>query len=34
MIARVFALARAPKGRLTLAALTIVFGVGLMSTAG
>ena len=38
MIARIFALARAPRGRLTLAAvlaaLTIVFGVGLMSTAG
>jgi ATP-binding cassette, subfamily C, bacterial CydC len=38
MMRRVFALARAPRGRLALAvvlaALTILFGVGLMSTAG
>jgi thiol reductant ABC exporter CydC subunit len=38
MIRRVFTLARAPRGRLALAAvlaaLTILFGVGLMSTAG
>ena len=38
MIARIFRLARAPRGRLALAvalaAVTIVFGVGLMSTAG